>query len=154
MKVGLAVAMVVDDEETILAELRRAGERHAADHDVLHMSHTLAALHRGNLERLAPFADGEPDEHGDGLLGRAREAASRLASRREETGLLLLRDLRALHLLYAEASIDYVLLGQGAQAARDAALLDACSRNHTQTLRGLRWTVTRLKAAAPQVLSG
>jgi hypothetical protein len=48
----------------------------------------------------------------------------------------------------------YGWLGQGAQAIRDAELLDAVSECHTQTLRGMKWTVTRLKAAAPQVLAG
>jgi hypothetical protein len=92
-------------------------------------------------------------EHGSGLLERAREKTSELVGRRPEPGLLLVRDLRKLHLLYAEASINYVILGQGAQAARDRQLLDACSQCHAQTLRGMKWTVTRIKVAAPQVLT-
>ena len=83
--------------------------------------------------------------------GVSRGAAPAAAA---EAGLQLLRDLRRLHLTYAVASIDWVLLGQGAQAIRDAELLDAVSECHTQTLRGMKWTVTRLKAAAPQVLAG
>jgi hypothetical protein len=66
--------------------------------------------------------------------------------------LLLLRDLRELHLRYAEASINWVILVQGAQAARDAELLSACQHGHRQTLRGMKWTVTRIKTAAPQIL--
>ncbi len=93
-------------------------------------------------------------ETSDGLLGRACEKASELAGRRPEAGLLLLRDLRELHLLYAEASIDWVLLNQGAQAIRDAELVAAVADCHAQTLRGMKWTVTRLKTAAPQVLAG
>ena len=31
-------------------------------------------------------------------------------------------------------------------------LLDTVSRCHAQTLRGMKWTLTRLKTAAPQVL--
>jgi hypothetical protein len=65
----------------------------------------------------------------------------------------LLGDLRDLHLRYAAASIDWVILAQGAQAARDAELLATVSASHPQTLRGLKWTTTRLKAAAPQVLT-
>ena len=52
-----------------------------------------------------------------------------------------------------DGSIDWVLLGQGAQAVRDAGLLEAVSECHA-TLRGMKWTVTRLKTAAPQVLAG
>jgi hypothetical protein len=54
---------------------------------------------------------------------------------------------------YAEASINWVILGQGAQAARDRELLDAVSDCHAQTLRGMKWTVTRIKSGAPQVLT-
>lgn len=39
-------------------------------------------------------------------------------------------------------------------AVRDGELLDAVSRCHSQTLRGMKWTLTRLKTAAPQVLAG
>jgi hypothetical protein len=86
-------------------------------------------------------------------FGKAREKASEISGRRPEPGLLLLRDLRTLHLLYAGASINWVILGQGAQAAKDEALLAVVSECHPQTLRGMKWTVTRLKTAAPQVLT-
>lgn len=92
-------------------------------------------------------------DHDNRLLGRARENASEVLGRRPEGGLLLLRDLRELHLLYAAASIDWVILAQGAQAAQHAELLKAVTHAHAQTLRGLKWTVTRIKTAAPQVLT-
>ncbi len=161
MKVGLAIREVRDAELHVARQLNALGERHKADHDVYHLTETLQRIVRANLERLAPFGerygagvdpDDAPAEHGGSLLERAREKASELAGRRPEAGLLLVRDLRALHLAYAEASIDWVILGQGAQAVRDGELLDVVSACHPQTLRGLRWTLTRLKIAAPQVL--
>jgi hypothetical protein len=87
-----------------------------------------------------------------GLFEKAREKSAELIGRRPEPGLLLLRDLRELHLLYAEAWIDYVILGQAPKppATRAARRLSQC---HAQTLRGMKWTVTRLKTAAPQVLT-
>ncbi len=153
----------VRDAETRLGEeLNTLGERHKTDHDVFHLTQTLQRIVHANLGRLAPHGERydigvDPDdvqeEHGSGLLERAREKTSELVGRRPEPGLLLVRDLRKLHLLYAEASINYVILGQGAQAARDGQLLDACSQCHAQTLRGMKWTVTRIKVAAPQVLT-
>ena len=161
MKIALAIREVVDAETELADELGKIGERHRADHDVFHLSRTLIDVHRANLEALAPFGerygtdvDPADAEAGGGLLARAREKASELAGRRPEAGLLLLRDLRHLHLLYAEASINWVLLAQGAQAVRDAELIEAVSACHAQTLRGMKWTVTRLKTAAPQVLAG
>jgi hypothetical protein len=162
MKIGLAIAEVRDAEIALARRLNALGERHKADHDVFHLTQTLQGLAHANLEALRAHAErhgteidpGEaPEEHGSSLLERARERTSELVGRRPETGLLLLRDLRELHLLYAQASIDYVILGQGAQAIRDRALLEACERCQAQTLRGLKWTVTRIKTAAPQVLA-
>ena len=162
MRLDLAIRAVRDSEQELAHELNGLGERHKADHDVFHLTEILQRIARANLERLAPHArryevglaaDEVPEEHGSGLLEKAREKASELARRRPEPGLLLVRDLRDLHLLYAAASIDYVVLGQGAQAARDGELLEACSACHAQTLRGMKWTVTRLKTAAPQALA-
>lgn len=159
MKIGLAIREVRDAENALIEALGRIGERHRADHDVFHLSRTLIGVHQANLEALAPFGerygtDVEAEDGGGGLLARAREKASELTGRRPEAGLLLLRDLRELHLLYAEASIDWVLLNQGAQAVRDGELVAVVADCHAQTLRGMKWTVTRLKTAAPQVLAG
>jgi hypothetical protein len=158
MKLNLAITAVIDAETALAERLRILGERHKADHDVYHLTGTLRTIATGNLDALAPVADRydvklpavDPDE---GLLSRAREKASEALGRRPDGGLPLLRDLRELHLLYAAASIDWVILAQGAQAARDANLLDTVTHAHAQTLRGLKWTVTRIKTAAPQVLS-
>lgn len=123
-------------------------ERHRADHDVFHLTRTLQAIVHANLQRLQPLAERygtEPE--------KARENALALIRDRPEPGMLLLRDLRELHLLYAAASINWVILGQGAHAAKDAELLAVVSECHAQTLRGMKWTVTRLKTAAPQVLT-
>jgi hypothetical protein len=161
VKIALAIREVRDAEAELGDELGKLGERHRADHDVFHMSRTLITLHRTNLEALTPFGerygvgiDATDAEGGDGVLARAREKMSELTARRPEAGLLLLRDLRHLHLLYAGASVNWVLLGQGAQAIRDGELLDAVGSCHAQTLRGMKWTLTRLKTAAPQVLAG
>jgi hypothetical protein len=158
MKVDLAIIAVIDAETALAERLRVLGERHKADHDVYHLTGTLRTIAMGNLDALAPFGDryraelpaADPDK---GLLGRAREKASEVLGRRPEGGLLLLRDLRELHLLYAAASIDWVILAQGAQAARDADLLATVTHAHAHALRGLKWTVTRIKTAAPQVLT-
>jgi hypothetical protein len=162
VKLGLAIRDVRDAELALAEELGAVGERHKADHDVFHITATLQRLARANLARLEPLAErygtdvdpgDAPDGHGQTILARARVKASEAVGRRPEPALLLLRDLRALHLRYAEASIDWTLLEQGAKAARDAELLEVATACHEQTLRGMRWTVTRIKAAAPQALT-
>jgi hypothetical protein len=127
-----AVEAVRTSELAILARLASLREHHPEEHDVFHLAETLAGLARANLERLgAEVPDTVEPAPGGDLLG----------------------DLRELHLRYAAASIDWVILAQGAQAARDTELLDAVSASHPDTLRGLNWTTTRLKEAAPQVLT-
>jgi hypothetical protein len=88
-----------------------------------------------------------------GLLDAAREKGAEMVGRRPETGLLLLRDLRELYVLASEASINWVILGQGAQAAKDAELLEAIKECHPGTLRTLKWTNTMIKVVSPQVLT-
>ena len=160
MKLGLAIADLAEAERDLADELERAGERHSAEHDVHHLSGTLASISRTHVERLAPFAErygaGAPDADGGGSgpLGVLREKASELTGRRPEAGLLLLHDLRELYLLTARVSIGWTILGQAAQAARDEELLTLASECHPDSLRQLKWVTTRIKEAAPQVLTG
>ena len=161
MKLDLALRAVHRSERRLAEELLKLGERHKADHDVFHLSRTVAGWAQGHVRALAEAGkrfelDLDADEPGSdgtgGPLSAVREKAAELVGRRPEPGLLLLRDLRRLHLTAAEASIDWTLLGQGAQAAKDRQLLDLVAACHPQTLRTLRWTTTRLKEGAPQVL--
>ncbi|GAB5009948.1 hypothetical protein MAHJHV63_55300 [Mycobacterium avium subsp. hominissuis] len=52
----------------------------------------------------------------------------------------------------AGVSLDWELLAQGAQAAKDAELLGLASRCHPVTLRQMRWANAMLKELSPQVL--
>ena len=161
MKIGVAIERLADAERELADELLEAGERHKPDHDVFHVTKTLARLEEGHLEALAGHADRYDAKvkvlgDGAGPAGLARAATDKgaeLLGRRPEPGLLLLRDLRHLHVLAAGTSLDWVALGQGAQAAKDAALLRTVSACHAETLRTLKWTTYRLKEAAPQVLT-
>jgi hypothetical protein len=162
VKLGLAIEQVAKAERELADELLAAGERHKTDHDVFHMTKTLAKKERAHLDELARHASrygAEFDRDGDGrakpgeLLASAREKGAELMGRRPEPGLLLLRDLRELHLLACGASLDWVALAQGAQAAKDTHLLETVTACHDETLRTLKWTTYRLKEAAPQALT-
>lgn len=157
MRLGLAIGQLAEAEGRLAAEFERAGERHRADHDVHHLSSTLASISHAHVSALAPFAerygaDVEADGSPPGLLATVREKAAELTGRRPEEGLLLLGDLRELYLLASDASLAWTVLGQGAQAARDGELLDVVSECHPDTLRQLKWVTSRIKQAAPQAL--
>jgi hypothetical protein len=121
MKIGLMIAQLADSEQELADELIRVGERHAADQDVFHLTKTLAKIEQGHIDALAPHAERYEIE----LERTVVEGGTRLSGPRPEPGLLLLRDLRGLHLLAAGASL----------------------------LRTLKWTTYRLKEAAPQTLT-
>jgi hypothetical protein len=160
MKVQIAIDRVERSERELASELRSVAERHAADHDVYHLGHTLA-LHCGeHLAALHPFAEryGAHTENGDdvstspGFLEAVRHKASELLGRTEPAGLLLLRDLRELYMHAQEAEIDWVILMQTAAAARDPELLDVAAGCHQETESVGKWLRTRIKQTAPQVL--
>jgi hypothetical protein len=162
LKLELALTAVHRSESRLGEELLELGERHKAEHDVHHLTRTLAGWSRGHVRALAQAgrrfgleldADAVGDDGTGDPLSALRGKTAELAGRRPEPGVLLLQDLRRLHLAAAEASIDWTLLGQGAQAARDREVLDLVAACHPRTLRTLRWSTTRLKVAAPQVLT-
>ena len=161
MKIGLAIRQVHSAESDLMEELLRVGERHKTDHDVYHLTKTLAKMSEDHIEKLARYnerygvsvdSDAGEDGGGSSLLDPLREKGSELLGRRPEPGLLLLRDLRKLYMLASETSIDWVILGQGAQAARDAELLQTVAECHAETLRQLKWANTKIKETSPQVL--
>lgn len=159
MKIDLALQQLGGSEAELVERLTAAGARHKGDHDVFHMTATLAKIERGHLDSLAPHAKryGATLEPGSlGIPGPVRsllEKSAELIAGRPEPALLLLHDLRRLHLAASEVSINWVILAQGAQAVKDAELLSTVSACHEETLRTLAWSAYRIKSAAPQVLA-
>ncbi len=158
MKLDLALRELHRSETSLGRRFRRVGERHKADHDVYQLCSDLAGWSDEHVALLAQAARrhgvrlaGSPARIGAVFSG-LRRAASVALGRRPEPGMLLLADLRSLHLHAAAVSIDWVLLAQGAQAARDGNLLELASRCHPETLRQLNWSNTTIKELAPQVL--
>ena len=145
MKLGLAIEQVAHAERELADQLTTVGERHRTDHDVFHMTRTLAKKERAHIDALEPHARRYDTE----LAGIENAQPDNEGFR----GPALLGDLRRLHLLAAGASLDWVALAQGAQAAKDSHLLATVTECHDQTLRTLKWTTYRLKEAAPQALT-
>jgi hypothetical protein len=146
VKLGQAIRQVASAEHELAAGLLAARERHTDDQDVFHLTKTLAEKESAHLEALAPHAG----RYDAALGGHDAEASLPDA---EDPSLQLLADLRHLHLLAAGASLDWVALAQGAQAAKDGDLLATVTECHNETLQTLEWTTYRLKEAAPQALT-
>lgn len=152
-----AVHSAQDALDVVREHLRRLGERHAADPDVLHMAGTLAPRLTTAADGLAN-AGGRPatDERGtgDGLAAALRETASGLVSHRPSSGALLVADLRAFLADCADATVAVTVATQGATAAKASGLEDALGVVEHWVGRTHRWALTRLKTSAAQVLNG
>jgi len=132
-----------------LAEaFRQVAAGHADEPDVHHDCGRLARQCDGHAERLRPFVDRYGEEAPDEPERLHRE----LFSGTRTGGLGLLRDLQDLYVMAAECDISWTMVGQGAQGARDADLLEVVTSSESETATQLRWLRTRMKAAAPQAL--
>ncbi|MEY9996549.1 hypothetical protein ABIE67_008581 [Streptomyces sp. V4I8] len=147
-------------EQRLADELTAVAERHRTEHEVHHVATDLARWSREHVQRVADTGRdhgvnlaGPADHDTSGLLSTLRQKAAEAVGRRPEPGLLLLRDLRELHLDATENSLYWEMLAQAAQATRDDPLLALASACHPQTLRQLRWTNTMIKNLSPQILT-
>lgn len=147
-------------EQRLADELTAVAERHRTEHEVHHVATDLAQWSRDHVRRLADTGRdhglhlGAPSGTGTpGLLSTLRKKAVEAVGRRPEPGLLLLRDLRELHLDATENSLYWEMLAQAAQATKDDRLLALATGCHPQTLRQLRWTNTMIKNLSPQILA-
>src|SRR5215218_5591864 len=86
-------------------------------------------------------------------VAAVRRKVSESAGRSDRTGPLLLHDLRELFVLASDCEMAWTILGQGAKASRDTALVDLyseCCEDGNGQMRGIK---RKMKRAAPQVLA-
>jgi len=159
VKLNLALRELHRAENSLAGDLLKVADRHKVDHEVYHVARDLARWSQQHVHGLVEVGrryglnlKDDPDED-SGLLSTVRGKASELVGRRPEPGLVLLADLRHLHRVAAGVSLDWELLAQGAQAAKDAELLALAQQCHPQSLRQMRWANAMLKMLSPHVLA-
>lgn len=159
MKMDLVLRELHRSENRLADELLKVAERHRAEHEIHHVGRDMARWsqeHAGELSEVAENYGLRLSAHKRDrphVLGRVREKASTALGRRQEPSVLLILELRHLHRRSAGVSLDWELLGQGAQAVKDRELLALTKRCHPQTLRQMRWTNAMLKMLSPQVMA-
>jgi hypothetical protein len=159
------VALVVEDlhegEHDMVERLRRAAHQHATDYDVQHGATHLSHWSEDHVRRLAetgkrfgldlsPTVDGT----GEGVIDQLLEKTAKALGRRPEPALLLLRDLRELHVSATRNQVNWEMLAQAAKALRDTELLELAQSCQARTVRQTHWTTTLLKELSPQALTG
>jgi hypothetical protein len=159
MKLDMAIAELHRSENHLVTVLLSMSDRHKVDHEVFHVCRDMAGWSRKHVAELAAIGrdfgvDLDPEAREDpGPLEAVRQRAAELMGRRQAPGLLLLADLRHLYKEAAGTSVDWELLAQGAQGAKEKELLDLAERCHPQTLRVSTWANSYLKVTSPQVLA-
>ncbi|WP_116452152.1 hypothetical protein [Blastococcus litoris] len=159
MKLDLAIEELHRSENHLVSVLTSMSDKHKADHEVFYVCRDMAGWSRTHVAELArvgrdfgldldPEASEEP-----GPVEALKQRASELTGRSSAPGLLLLADLRHLYREAAGTSLDWEVLAQGAQGAKEQELLDVAERCHPQSLRIARWANSYLKVASPQVLA-
>jgi len=140
-------------ERAMADHLQQLARRHPGHQEVYHVAQDIARWSHQHADRLTVTAkdyglDLHAEEQPDPGRPVGEEALSTASG-----GAQLLEDLRAIYLHAADLSIDWELLGQGAQEVKDAELLGLSAQCHPGTLRQMRWANALLKAGAPQVLA-
>jgi len=159
MKLDLAIEELHRSENELYTVLLSMSDRHKVDHEVFHVTRDMARWSEQHVAELAEAGrefglELDPQaKHAAGLLETLQQRTAELTGRRSVPGLLLLADLRHLYREASGTSLDWELLAQGAQGAKNKELLDFAERCHPQTLRVSRWAESYLKVASPQVLA-
>jgi len=127
---------------------RDVSSAHGDEPDVSSIARKLATQCNAHAALLEPFADryGEHADPGPDRLHTLLFTGTRTG------GLGLLRDLHDLYLMATECDLSWTLIGQAAQGARDADLLDVVRQCQDETTIQLKWLRTKMKEAAPQAL--
>jgi hypothetical protein len=158
-KLALLLRVLYEAETTAAEDLRTMSERHRSDHDIHHLTRDLARWSLEHIQLIADAAaragieltpDGDPPLE---TLALRRERMIEPSQSEQDPGLTLLRDLRTLHLNLIGLSVDWELLAQAAQGAKDEHLLDLATRCHPDTLRQARWANAKIKESAPQIMA-
>jgi hypothetical protein len=158
VKVRLALRELHRSERKLANRLDAMADRHRSEQDIYHLAHDLAGWSRKHVDEIADYGRRynlrlSAGARTHATTGALQSRLSGLLRHRPEPGLLLLADLRRIHLLAAGVSVDWELLGQLAQAVRDQDLLELTSRCHPETLRQMRWANAMLKQLSPQILT-
>jgi len=160
-KLAATLERLRDAEVELAGEYREIGERHAAEHDVFHICHTLASQCAARAEQIGRVCGGHGERNGTGGPGSAvhslaaavRRKASEITGRSPATGELLLRDLRHLYVLTGDCQLQWMIVAQGAKAARETELIDLSLKSCEEVSGQMRWIITKVKLAAPQAVS-
>ena len=161
MKLGTAIDDAQHAEMELAKQLIGLAERHQAEPDVYHMSLARAHSCAEHVWALRPFLDAY-DAHAvdvddattPSFLDTLRQGAAAAVANRPASGMALVNDLRDTYGIAHRAEISWIVVQQGAKAARDSNLVSVVAVCVEEAEQTWKWVRTRIKDAAPQALAG
>lgn len=157
MKLDWALTQLHRAEGELARQLRQAADRHRADHEIFYLANDLALWSDNHVAMISDISpqfgvELQPDSADAGIVSRALDKGAQLVEKSRDPALRMLEDLRELYLSASAVSVDWELLAQAAQGARQHDLLEVAETCHPDTLRQMRWANSKLKESATQAL--
>ena len=148
MHIGKYIDLVHRTEKDLVKAFNLVSVEHGDEVDIKQTCALLSSWSKNLADEIEPVAkrytretDEEPDRLTATLLKQTRDGS-----------MALLRDLHDLYLITSEVLICCTILKQGGKALADKELVAVCDNIERQTSRQSSWLMTRMKAAAPQIL--
>lgn len=135
-------------EEELAKAFKVVSKHHVAEPDIHEMCKLFASWSLDHAENLNTHLDryGDEEENEPDRIDH-----SILSMRTGSLGLL--RDLHDLWLMTNEVKLCWIILQQSAKALNDEKLKLACVQFGSQTKKQAEWLMTKIKHAAPQILT-
>jgi hypothetical protein len=163
-KVSALIIGLHGAENELATALTNLADAQKTDHEIFHIARDLSGWSREHVAVLAetgrhydlslPAEPQGPSIDESSISQKAKRKGAEVIRRFHEPSVLLIAELRDVHLLAAGVSVDWEVLAQCAQAMHDRELLGLAQECHPQTLRQLRWANAKIKELAPQALVG
>jgi hypothetical protein len=160
MKLHLAMNDVQDAETDLAKQLVTLADRHHAEPDVYHQSVEQARRCAERVSQLRSFADRYHARTVDvagatnpGFLDTLRQSVAAAVAHTPAAAVALVHDLRDSYITAHRTEIAWIILLQGAKAARDGELINVVETCHEEAEQTWKWLRTRIKDSAAQALA-
>jgi hypothetical protein len=157
-KIGTLLQILHRNEHGVAKAMSDLANRHSDDHEICDVARELSRWSDRHLEQLRAIGSRYDIElgsdHGSDHARSVLDEADADLQRADpvDDGMLVLRELRSVHLACVGLSVDWEVLGQAAKALRDddlEALAEGCQAD---AVRQMKWTNAKIKESAPQIL--
>lgn len=158
MKLDVILDDVQNSEMDLAEQLRQLGEHHALDADLYHLGHSQAHQCAQRVLRLRPYLErygarqhSVSEQDSPRVVESLRRHAAGLLGKAKPSGMLALQEMCDVYLVAQRNEMNWQILLQCLEAARDRELLEVATDCHERAEMVGRWLRTRIKVASAQV---